>query len=172
MGATRPISRRRCSPNTKLVFIETPTNPTLELVDIAAVAKIAKAHGAKLIVDNVFATALYQKPLQLGADLVTYSATKHIDGQGRTLGGVVLGSKALIEGDVHTLLRQTGPSLSRRSTPGCCSRASRRMPLRVAQMTESAAKVADFLAGHPEDRAHRPTRTTNRTRNTSWRSGR
>jgi O-succinylhomoserine sulfhydrylase len=99
-------------PNTKLVFIETPTNPTLELVDIKAVADIAHAHGAKLVVDNVFATALYQKPLELGADLVTYSATKHIDGQGRVLGGLVLGSKALIGGDVHTLLRQTGPSLS------------------------------------------------------------
>ena len=82
---------RAMQKNTKLVFIETPTNPTLELVDIAAVAKIAKAHGAKLIVDNVFATPLYQHPLELGADLVTYSATKHIDGQGRTLGGVVLG---------------------------------------------------------------------------------
>ena len=68
-------------PNTKLIFIETPTNPTLELVDIAAVSKIAKAHGAKLIVDNVFATPLFQHPLALGVDLVTYSATKHIDGQ-------------------------------------------------------------------------------------------
>ena len=136
-------------PNTKLVFIETPTNPTLELVDIAAVAKIAKAHGAKLIVDNVFATALYQKPLQLGADLVTYSATKHIDGQGRTLGGIVLGSKALIEGDVHTLLRQTGPSLSPFNA-WVLLKSLETMPLRVAKMTENAAKVADFLADHPK----------------------
>ena len=85
-------------PNTKLVFIETPTNPTLELVDIAAVADIAHAHGAKLIVDNVFSTALYQKPLEMGADLVTYSATKHIDGQGRVLGGIVLGSQGADRG--------------------------------------------------------------------------
>ncbi len=80
MGGTRRTSRGH-APNTKIVFIETPTNPTLELVDIPAVAEIAHAHGAKLIVDNVFSTALYQKPLELGADLVTYSATKHIDGQ-------------------------------------------------------------------------------------------
>jgi len=135
--------------NTKVIFIETPTNPTLELVDIAAVAKIAKAHGAKLIVDNVFATALFQKPLELGADLVTYSATKHIDGQGRALGGIVLGSKALIEGDVHTLLRQTGPSLSPFNA-WVLLKGIETLPIRVKQMTESASKVADFLAGHPK----------------------
>jgi O-succinylhomoserine sulfhydrylase len=135
--------------NTKVVFLETPTNPTLELVDIAAVAKIAKAHGARLIVDNVFATALLQHPLQLGADLVTYSATKHIDGQGRTLGGVVLGSKALIEADVHTLLRQTGPSLSPFNA-WVLLKALETMPIRVAKMTENAGKIADLLASHPK----------------------
>ncbi len=136
-------------PNTKLVFIETPTNPTLELVDIEAVAKIAHAHGAKLIVDNVFATALYQHPLKLGADLVTYSATKHIDGQGRTLGGLVLGSKELITGEVHTLLRQTGPSISPFNA-WVLLKGLETLPLRVNQMTASAAKVADFLAAHPK----------------------
>jgi len=136
-------------PNTKVVFIETPTNPTIELVDIEAVAKIAHAHGAKLIVDNVFATALYQHPLKLGADLVTYSATKHIDGQGRTLGGVVLGSKELIEGDVHTLLRQTGPSLSPFNA-WLLLKSLETMPLRVARMSESALKIASFLEGHPK----------------------
>jgi O-succinylhomoserine sulfhydrylase len=136
-------------PNTKLVFIETPTNPTIELVDIAAVAAIAHAHGAKLIVDNVFATALYQHPLKLGADLVTYSTTKHIDGQGRTLGGIVLGSKALIEGDIHTLLRQTGPSLSPFNA-WMLLKSLETLPLRVRQMTENAAKVAAFLDGHPK----------------------
>ncbi|MDC9823445.1 O-succinylhomoserine sulfhydrylase [Devosia sp. ZB163] len=140
---------RAMQKNTKVIFIETPTNPTLELVDIAAVAEIAKAHGAKLIVDNVFATAMFQKPLQLGADLVTYSATKHIDGQGRALGGVVLGSKELIEGDVHTLLRQTGPSLSPFNA-WVLLKGVETLPIRVKQMTESAAKVADFLAGHPK----------------------
>jgi O-succinylhomoserine sulfhydrylase len=140
---------RAMQPNTKLIFIETPTNPTLELVDIAAVSTIAKAHGAKLIVDNVFATALFQKPLELGADLVTYSATKHIDGQGRALGGIVLGSKALIEGDVHTLLRQTGPSLSPFNA-WIMLKGIETLPIRVKAMTESAAKVADFLADHPK----------------------
>ena len=135
--------------NTKLVFLETPTNPTIELVDIAAVAKIAKAYGAKLVVDNVFATALFQKPLELGADLVTYSATKHIDGQGRTLGGVVLGRRELIEGDVHTLLRQTGPSLSPFNA-WVLLKSLETMPIRVARMTESATKIADFLANHPK----------------------
>ena len=136
-------------PNTKVVFIETPTNPTIELVDIEAVAKIAHANGAKLIVDNVFATALYQHPLKLGADLVTYSATKHIDGQGRTLGGIVLGSKALIEADVHTLLRQTGPSLSPFNA-WLLLKSLETMPLRVAKMSENALKIASFLEGHPK----------------------
>jgi O-succinylhomoserine sulfhydrylase len=140
---------RAMRPTTKLIFIETPTNPTIELVDIAAVAKIARAHGARLIVDNVFATPLFQHPLQLGADLVTYSATKHIDGQGRTLGGIVLGSKALIEADVHTLLRQTGPSLSPFNA-WVLLKGLETLPLRVRQMTQSAARIADFLAGHPK----------------------
>ena len=137
--------------NTKAVFIETPTNPTLELVDIAAVAAIAHAHGAKLIVDNVFATTLYQSPLTLGADLVTYSATKHIDGQGRVLGGLVLGSKALIEADIHTFLRQTGASLSPFNA-WVLLKALETLPVRVRQMTESAGRIADFLGRHPKVR--------------------
>jgi len=136
-------------PNTKVVFIETPTNPTLELVDIAAVAEIAHAGGAKLIVDNVFATALWQKPLELGADLVTYSATKHIDGQGRVLGGVVLGSKKLIEGDLHTFLRQTGASLSPFNA-WVLLKGLETFALRVRQMTESASRIAEALASHPK----------------------
>jgi len=136
-------------PNTKVVFIESPTNPTIELVDIKTVADIAHAHGARLIVDNVFATALFQHPLELGADLVTYSTTKHIDGQGRTLGGIILGSKELIEGDVHTLLRQTGPSLSPFNA-WILLKSLETMPLRVARMTESAARIADFLEDHPK----------------------
>ena len=136
-------------PNTKVVFIETPANPTLELVDIEAVARIAHAGGAKLIVDNVFATALYQHPLKLGADLVTYSATKHIDGQGRSLGGIVLGSKELITGDIHTLLRQTGPSISPFNA-WVMLKGLETLALRVNQMTASAARIADFLADHPK----------------------
>jgi O-succinylhomoserine sulfhydrylase len=140
---------RAMRPNTKVVFIETPTNPTLELVDIAAVAEIAHAHGAKLIVDNVFSTALWQKPLELGADLVTYSATKHIDGQGRVLGGVVLGSKALIEGEVHTFLRQTGATLSPFNA-WVLLKGLETYALRVQHMTDSAEKIANALAGHPK----------------------
>src|ERR1700686_2079091 len=98
--------------NTKAFFMETPTNPTLEVYDIAAVADIAHEASAKLVVDNVFATPLYQSPPPLGADVVVYSATKHIDGQGRVLGGVILGSEKLILDNYHQLLRQTGPSLS------------------------------------------------------------
>jgi len=140
---------RAMQPNTKVVFIETPTNPTLELVDIAAVAEIAHANGARLIVDNVFGTALWQKPLALGADIVTYSATKHIDGQGRVLGGIVLGSKAIIEGDVHTLLRQTGASLSPFNA-WVLLKSLETLPLRVRQMTESAVRITDALASHPK----------------------
>jgi O-succinylhomoserine sulfhydrylase len=140
---------RAMRPNTRLVFIETPTNPTLELVDIAAVAKIAHAHGAVLIVDNVFATALWQKPLELGADLVCYSATKHIDGHGRAMGGVVLGSKELITGDVHTILRQTGPSISPFNA-WVLLKGLETLALRVRHMTESATRIADFLGNHPK----------------------
>ncbi|WP_404406432.1 O-succinylhomoserine sulfhydrylase [Pelagibacterium halotolerans] len=136
-------------PNTKVVFVETPTNPTLELVDIEAVAKIAHAHGALLIVDNVFATAIWQKPLELGADIVTYSATKHIDGQGRAMGGIILGSKELIEADIHTIIRQTGPSISPFNA-WVMLKGLETLPLRVKAMTESAAKIADFLADHPK----------------------
>ena len=140
---------RAMRPNTKVVFLETPTNPTLELVDIAAVARIAHAHGALLIVDNVFATALWQKPLALGADLVCYSATKHIDGQGRAMGGVILGSKELVSGDIHKFIRQTGPSMSPFNA-WVLLKSLETLPLRVRQMTDSAAKIADFLGNHPK----------------------
>jgi O-succinylhomoserine sulfhydrylase len=140
---------RAMRPNTKAVFLETPTNPTLDLVDIAAVAEIAHAHKAVLIVDNVFATALWQKPLQLGADLVVYSATKHIDGQGRVLGGLILGSKELITGDIHKFIRQTGPSMSPFNA-WVLLKGLETFPLRVKQMTQSAAAIADFLAQHPK----------------------
>jgi len=136
-------------PNTKLVFLETPTNPTLDLVDIAAVADIAHAHGAVLVVDNVFATPIWQKPLQLGADLVVYSATKHIDGQGRAMGGVILGSEELVGGDVHTIIRQTGPSMSPFNA-WVMLKGLETLDLRVKKMTESAAKIAEILAGHPK----------------------
>ena len=140
---------RAMRPNTKVVFVETPTNPTLELVDLRAVAEIAHAHNAVLIVDNVFATPVWQKPLELGADLVTYSATKHIDGQGRAMGGLILGSKELIEADVHTIIRQTGPSISPFNA-WVLLKGLETLSLRVKAMTENAAKIANFLADHPK----------------------
>ncbi len=94
------------------VFLETPSNPGLEIVDIAAVAEVAHAAGAVVIVDNVFASPVLQKPLDLGADIVVYSATKHIDGQGRTLGGVVLGSAEFVDGPLQQFTRHTGPAMS------------------------------------------------------------
>jgi O-succinylhomoserine sulfhydrylase len=96
----------------KLVFFESPSNPMLDLVDIEAVAKMAHAAGAKVIIDNVFATPIAQHPLQLGADIVIYSATKHIDGQGRVLGGAVLASEDFIKNQMLKFYRQTGPSIS------------------------------------------------------------
>lgn len=132
-------------PNTKVFFLESPTNPTLEVVDIAAVAKLADAAGAKLVVDNVFATPLLQKPLELGAHVVVYSATKHIDGQGRCLGGVILSSKDWIDEHLHDYFRHTGPSLSPFNA-WTLLKGIETLPLRVRQQSENAAKVADFLA--------------------------
>ena len=144
--------RRAVRPNTKLFFLESPANPTLEVIDIAAVAEVAKAAGALLVVDNVFATPLFQRPLALGADIVVYSATKHIDGQGRCLGGLILGSKAVIEADIQNFLRQTGPSLSPFNA-WVMLKALETLPLRVARQAESADKVADWL-----ERQAKPTR--------------
>ncbi len=135
-------------PETKSFFLESPTNPTLEVCDIAAIARIAHDAGAILVVDNVFATGLWQKPLALGADVVVYSATKHIDGQGRCLGGVVLSSEQWINDNLHNFLRQTGPSLSPFNA-WVLLKALETFPLRVERQTATAGKIADALAGHP-----------------------
>ena len=132
-------------PNTRAVFFETPTNPVLELVDIEAVAKIAHKAGALVVVDNVFATPMLQRPMPLGADIVVYSATKHIDGQGRCLGGVVLGTKDFIEDKLHTYLKQTGPSLSPFNA-WVLLKGLETLPLRVERHCASAAAIADFLS--------------------------
>src|SRR5262249_1366322 len=136
-------------PNTKTFFLESPTNPTLEVLDIKAIAEIAHAAGATLVVDNVFATPLYQHPLELGADCVVYSATKHIDGQGRCLGGVVLASEKFIQDNIHQLIRQTGPSLSPFNA-WVLLKGLETLSVRVARQTETAATVADALAKHPK----------------------
>jgi O-succinylhomoserine sulfhydrylase len=135
--------------NTRAVFFETPTNPVLELVDIEAVAKIAHRAGALVVVDNVFATPMLQRPIPLGVDIVVYSATKHIDGQGRCLGGVVLGSKDFIEEKLHTYLKQTGPSLSPFNA-WVLLKGLETLPLRVERHCSSAAAIADFLADRKE----------------------
>src|SRR5918994_7584341 len=126
-------------PNTKLFFLESPTNPTLEVVDIAAVASLADSIGARLIVDNVFATPLQQKPLQLGAHIVVYSATKHIDGQGRCLGGIVLSDEEWVEGKLFPYLKHTGPSLSPFNA-WVLLKALETLEVRVTRQTESAQK--------------------------------
>ncbi len=135
-------------PNTKVFFLESPTNPTLEVIDIAGVASIAHAVGARVVVDNVFATPLYQRPLELGADVVVYSATKHIDGQGRCLGGIVLSSKEWIDENLHDYFRHTGPSLSPFNA-WTLLKGLETLPLRVKQQTLNATALADFIADHP-----------------------
>ena len=134
-------------PNTRTFFLESPTNPTLEVIDIAAVADIAHDAGATLVVDNVFSTPLFQSPLKLGADCVVYSATKHIDGQGRCLGGVILASADFIQTHIHQLMRQTGPSLSPFNA-WVLLKGLETLPVRVRQQTNSAGIVADALADH------------------------
>jgi len=99
-------------PETRVCSLETPSNPTMEIIDLAAVAQIAHAAGARLVVDNVFATPMFQRPLAHGADIVVYSATKHIDGQGRCLGGVILGTERFIRDEVEPYAKHTGPALS------------------------------------------------------------
>ena len=141
--------KRAMRKNTKSCFLESPTNPTLDVLDIPAIAEIAHAAGARLIVDNVFATPLWQSPLKLGADVVVYSATKHIDGQGRCLGGMILSSEAFITEQLHNFMRQTGPSLSPFNA-WVLLKGLETLSVRVRAQTETAAKVADALAKHPK----------------------
>jgi len=136
-------------PNTKTCFLESPTNPTLDVLDIGGIAEIAHAGGARLIVDNVFATPIWQSPLTLGADVVVYSATKHIDGQGRCLGGIILSSEAFIAEHIHNFMRQTGPSMSPFNA-WVLLKGLETLAVRVRAQTETAAKVADALAKHPK----------------------
>ncbi|MGO8955268.1 MAG: O-succinylhomoserine sulfhydrylase [Rhodomicrobium sp.] len=145
--------------NTRVLFCESPANPMLELVDLAGVAAIARREGALFMVDNVFATPMLQKPMRHGADVVIYSATKHIDGQGRCLGGVVCASAEFVEKHLKDFLRQTGPSLSPFNA-WVLFKGLETLPLRVARQTQSAAKIADYLAERPEvERVVYPGRT-------------
>ncbi|MDA0653935.1 MAG: O-succinylhomoserine sulfhydrylase [Proteobacteria bacterium] len=130
------------------VLIETPSNPGLEILDMRAIAELAHAAGAQFIVDNVFATPVLQRPLEFGADIVVYSATKHIDGHGRVLGGAVLGTRAFCEGTLKPYLRNTGPSLSPFNA-WVLLKGIETLDLRVRAQSAAAATLADFLADLP-----------------------
>jgi O-succinylhomoserine sulfhydrylase len=136
--------RNALSRKTQAVFVETPSNPGLRIIDLPAVAKLTHAAGAKLIVDNVFATPLLQRPLELGADIVVYSATKHIDGQGRSLGGVILGAKSWVEESLQPFLRHTGPALSPMNA-WLLLKGLETLELRVSRHCTNAVRIADFL---------------------------
>lgn len=136
-------------PSTKVFFLESPTNPTLELCDIAGIADVAHENGARLVVDNVFATPLWQKPLELGADIVVYSTTKHVDGHGRCLGGVVLSDKQWIDDNLHDYFRHTGPSMSPFNA-WVMLKGLESLTIRVERQTATAATIADGLARNPD----------------------
>ncbi len=141
--------KKAITKNTRCVFIETPANPTLELVDIAAVAKLCKRTSTQLIVDNVFATPMLQHPLELGADIVMYSTTKHIDGQGRTLGGAILGKKKFIEDTLLPFCRHTGPHMSPFNA-WVLLKALETLPLRVERHCKNAEALAALLDNQPK----------------------
>ena len=134
-------------PNTKVCFIESPANPLLEITDIPAVAAMAREVGAKVLVDNVFATPIFQKPLKLGADIVIYSATKHIDGQGRVLGGAILGETKLLDDTYRDFIRHTGPALSPFNAWVLLNGLTT-LDLRVRAQSATAASLADRIAAH------------------------
>jgi O-succinylhomoserine sulfhydrylase len=148
-GADLDQWRAALSQKTAAVLLESPSNPCLEIIDIAAVCDLAHKAGAIVIVDNVFATPMLQSPLQLGADVVMYSATKHIDGQGRVLGGAILGREKWVKETLEPFIRNTGPSLSAFNA-WVLLKGLETLALRVDAMSRSAARVADFLASRPE----------------------
>ena len=148
-GTNLEAWRKAVTPATKALFLETPANPTLEIIDLRAVAEIAHKAGARLIVDNVFATPVLQRPMEYGADIVVYSATKHIDGQGRCLGGVILCDEKFLADHLLSFIRNTGPSLSPFNA-WVLIKALETLDLRVRAMCEHAAAVADALAREPK----------------------
>jgi O-succinylhomoserine sulfhydrylase len=143
-GADLDAWRQAVTPDTKCVFVETPSNPMLEVIDIAEVADIAHKAGARLVVDNVFATPILQKPLSYGADVVVYSGTKHIDGQGRVLGGAIVSTKQFKEELLKPLLRHTGPSLSPFNA-WVLLKGLETMKLRVQEQSRAAGHIAGVL---------------------------
>jgi O-succinylhomoserine sulfhydrylase len=162
-GADIDAWKREITPETKCVFLETPSNPMLDLVDLAAVCDIARSRGARVVVDNVFATPILQKPLDYGADVVVYSGTKHMDGQGRVLGGAIVSTKQFKEELLKPFLRHTGPSISPFNA-WVLLKGMETLKLRVFAQCDAALKVAEavgamtgvtrviypFLASHPQ----------------------
>lgn len=148
-GADLDQWRAAVTPETKAVFFESMSNPTLELVDIRAVSEIAHAAGAIVIVDNVFATPIFSRAVEQGADVIVYSTTKHVDGQGRALGGVICGSREFIRKTVEPYMKHTGGSMSP-FTAWMHLNGMATLDLRCRAMAESAAKVAAALDGHPK----------------------
>jgi len=134
---------------TSCIFFETPSNPTLEIVDIESVSEIAHRYNAKVIVDNVFASSVLQKPLNYGADIVVYSTTKHIDGQGRTMGGLLLSSKKFYEEKLKFFYRNTGPTMDT-FTAWILLKSLETYPLRIEHLCKNASRVAFFLKDHPK----------------------
>ena len=134
---------------TKAVFLESPSNPLMEIVDIKMISDLAHKAGATVIVDNVMASPVLQNPLQLGADVVMYSATKHIDGQGRVLGGAVLGSETYINEQLKPFIRHTGPSMSAFNA-WVLLKSLETISMRVEKMSASALKIAEVLEKHPK----------------------
>ena len=141
--------RAAMRPNTRAVFLETPANPLLELADVEAVAALAHAAGAKVVIDNVFATPIFQKPMTLGADIVVYSATKHIDGQGRVLGGAVLGNAELLDEAFRDPIRHTGPTLSAFNA-WIMLKGLETLDVRVRRQADTALALCELFASHPK----------------------
>lgn len=141
--------RAAIRPGTRAVFFESVSNPTLEVIDVKAVADLAHAAGALVVVDNVFATPVFSRAVELGADLVIYSTTKHVDGQGRALGGIILGSKELIRGPVETYLKHTGGAMPPFNA-WLMLKGLETMDLRVRAQAASALEIAKALEGHPK----------------------
>jgi O-succinylhomoserine sulfhydrylase len=144
------------TPQTKLLFVETPSNPLTEICDIRALAKLAHARGVKLVVDNCFCTPALQRPIDLGADLVIHSATKFLDGQGRVLGGAVLGTKEVVMQGIYSFLRTAGPTMSPFNA-WVCLKGLETLKIRLEAQTRTAQRLAEWLEAHPQvARVHYP----------------
>ena len=139
---------RAIHPNTKLLFLETPSNPVTEVADIAALAELAHAHGCRLVVDNCFCTPALQRPLEFGADIIIHSATKYLDGQGRCIGGAVVGSEELVGGDIYGVVRTGGPSMSPFNA-WVFLKGLETLRIRMEAHSRNAQQLAEWLEAQP-----------------------